>query len=195
MNQIGHRCRIEAKTLLPDHGNKTGAGLEGRIVELPVALVALKMRGVCRRKKRALMMIEPPGDLRRTRILEIDDGIFVAVEMGFVEERSGAMQQAGELKIHIAADALAVEAGEERRRRRSIETLVVVENLDFQSIPQLPKISAARAAHKSTQFSCGVKANRNDSLEEESQGPQRSKSFTHAAPPEASLYFHTLLSG
>jgi hypothetical protein len=43
-------------------------------------------------------MIEPPRDLRRTRIFEIDDGIFVAVEMRFVEERSGAMQEAGKLK-------------------------------------------------------------------------------------------------
>jgi len=74
------------------------------------------------------------------------------------------------IEFGIAADALAVEAGEERRRGRSIETLIVVEHLDFQSVPQSLKISAARFACKSTQFGCGVKANRNDSLREESQG-------------------------
>ncbi len=149
VNQIGQRRRIEAETLLPDHGNETGTGLESRIVELPIALVALKMRGVGRREKRALMMIEPPCDLRRTRIFEIDDGIFVTGKMRLVEQRPGAMQQAGKLEVHVAADALAVEAGEERRRGRSVETLVVVENFDFQSNPHMPRISAARAAWKS----------------------------------------------
>src|ERR1700731_2300297 len=102
------------------------------------------MRGVVRREKRALMMVEPPCNFRRVRILEIDDGILLTVEMRFVKQRSSAMEQPGKLKVHIAADALAVEAGEERRRRRSVETLVVVENFDFQSIPRLPRISAAR---------------------------------------------------
>jgi len=50
VNQIGQRRRIEAETLLPDHGNETGTGLESRIVELPIALVALKMRGVGRER-------------------------------------------------------------------------------------------------------------------------------------------------
>jgi hypothetical protein len=84
-------------------------------------------------------MIKPPRDLRGTRIFEVDDGIFIAIEMGFIEERSGAMQQAGKLEFHVASDALAIEAREERRRRCSVETLIVVENFDFQSIPQLYK--------------------------------------------------------
>jgi len=52
--------------------------------------------------------------------------------MRFIEQRSGAMQQPGEFKIHIAADALAVKTGKERCRRRAVETLIVIENFDFQ---------------------------------------------------------------
>ena len=92
MDEIGHGSGIESKPLLRDHGDKTGAGLEVRIVELPVALVALEVGRVGRREKRAFVMVEPPRDLGRTGVLEIDDGILVTVEMGFVKERSGAMQ-------------------------------------------------------------------------------------------------------
>jgi hypothetical protein len=38
--------RIEAEALLGDHGNKTGAGLEIRIVELAVALILLEVGGI-----------------------------------------------------------------------------------------------------------------------------------------------------
>jgi hypothetical protein len=93
----------------------------------------LSIRG---REKSALMMIEPPGNFGRAGVFEIDDGVFVPREMGFVEQGSGAMQQAGELKLHVAANALAVKAGEDRGRRSSVETFVVIENFNFQSIPQ-----------------------------------------------------------
>ena len=128
--------------LLRNHRDETGARLEGRIIELSIALVPFKVRGVGSGKKSALMMVEPPGDLRRTGVLEIDDGIFVTIEMRFVKQRSRAMQQAGKDKAGVFADALAVEAGEERGGGSSVKALVVVEDSDFQSIPQLSKISA-----------------------------------------------------
>ena len=93
---------------------KAGAGFESGIVELAIALVALKVGRVGRREKCALVMVEPPGDFRRTGVLEVDDGIFVAVEVGFVKKRSGAMQKAGEDEVGIFANPLAVETGEER---------------------------------------------------------------------------------
>jgi hypothetical protein len=46
------------------------------------------------------------------------------------------MQQAGEGEIGIFSNPLAIKAGEERGGRRSIETLVVVKDFDFQSTPQ-----------------------------------------------------------
>jgi hypothetical protein len=73
-------------------------------------------------------MVEPPGDLRRTGIFEIYNGIFIAVELLFVEEGSGAMQQTAVHKFHIAADAFAVKAGEQRRRRGPVKTLIVIKD-------------------------------------------------------------------
>jgi len=87
------------------------------------------------------VMVEPPGDFGRTGVLEIDDGVFVAIEMGFIEERSRAMQQAGEDEGGVFANALAIKTGEECGGGSTIETLVVVENSDFHSMPQLCKNS------------------------------------------------------
>jgi hypothetical protein len=52
------------------------------------------------------VVIEPPGDFGRTGILEIDDGILVAVELLLVEKSARAMQQAGVDEVDIAADSL-----------------------------------------------------------------------------------------
>jgi len=82
------------------------------------------------------VMVEPPGDLWRTGVLEIDDGIFVAVEIRLVKQRTGAMQQSGEGEVGVFANSLAIKAGEKRCRRSSIETLIVVEDFNFQSTPQ-----------------------------------------------------------
>jgi hypothetical protein len=66
------------------------------------------------REKGRLVVIEPPGDLWRGGVLEIDDGVLVAGEIALVKERAGAMHQAVILIGGIGADALAMEAREER---------------------------------------------------------------------------------
>ena len=47
------------------------------------------------------MMVEPPGQPRMARVLEIDDGVLVAVEFRFVKERAGTVRQAAELGIKV----------------------------------------------------------------------------------------------
>jgi len=132
VDEVGHRGGIEAEALLRDHGDKAGAGLEARIVELAVALVLFKVGGIGRREKRAFVMIEPPGKLRRTGILEIDDGVFVAIELDVLEQRPGAMQQPGEGEFGVGANALAVKAGKQCGRGCAVETFVVIKNLNSQ---------------------------------------------------------------
>jgi hypothetical protein len=57
-------------------------------------------------------MVEPPSDVRGTGILEIDDGIFVAVELLFVEQRAGPVHQPGEFEVDVTANALAIKPRE-----------------------------------------------------------------------------------
>ena len=75
------------------------------------------------------MMIEPPGNLRRRGILEIDNRVLVPGEIVFVEKGAGAMHQPVILEVGVA-NALAVKARKQRRRAGAIETLVVIEDLD-----------------------------------------------------------------
>ena len=85
MDEIGERPGIKPEPLLCDHGDEARAGLERRIIEFAVALFLLEVRGVGRRQKRALVMIEPPSNFGRTGILEINNGILVAIELSLVE--------------------------------------------------------------------------------------------------------------
>ena len=87
--------RIEAEALLRDHGDETGAGLETRVVKLAVALILLEMGGVGRREKGAFVVIEPPGNVGRTGVFEIDNRVLIAVKLLLVEKSAGSMQQAG----------------------------------------------------------------------------------------------------
>ena len=60
----------------------------------------------------AEVVIEPPGDFGRGGIFEVDDGVFVAGEVGFVKEGAGAVDEAAKLVGGVGADALLVETAE-----------------------------------------------------------------------------------
>src|SRR5580700_10681358 len=116
------------------------------------------------------MMVEPPGDFRRRGIFEIDDGVFVAIEMRFVKQRSRPMHKSGEDKLGILANALAIKTGKDGGGRRAVETFVVIEDSDFQMNAPVRQKSRRRKSLIAVHFERQGKAYRNDSLEEESQG-------------------------
>src|SRR5579872_2679424 len=79
------------------------------------------------------MMVEPPGDFGRAGILKVHDGILVAVEILFIEQSSGAMQQSGENEMDIATNALAIETGKQCRRTRPVKATIMKENTNLQT--------------------------------------------------------------
>src|SRR5260370_34227549 len=91
------------------------------------------MLGIGWSKKRALVMVKPPGDARRAGILEIDDDIFIAVEHPLFKRLPRAVGHPREMEFRARRDALAEEAAKHRRRRRPIEAPVVKAqtNLDW----------------------------------------------------------------
>jgi len=78
-------------------------------------------------------MIEPPGDFGRSRIFEVDDGIFVAGKITLIEERSGSMHQTAVFVLGTSRDALAMEARKQGGRAGSVKTFVVIEDANPQS--------------------------------------------------------------
>ena len=158
VHQIGHGAGIKAEALFGDGGDETGAGLEIGIVKLAIALVLLEVGRILGREKGALMMVEPPGNFGRTGVLEVHDGVFVAIKLLLIEQRPGAVQQAGENEGDIVSDPLPVKAREEGGRRCPVKAFVVIEDPNFQSFPSQVLLSAPVASRRG----CEPKANRND---------------------------------
>src|SRR2546423_2903044 len=70
-------------------------------------------------------MVEPPGELWRIGVLEVDDDGFVAVKSIAFPGLRGAMGHAGEAKIGVAVKAFAIKTIEERSRGGAVEAAVV----------------------------------------------------------------------
>src|SRR5580704_12958261 len=88
-------------------------------------MIAAKMLGILRSEERALVVVEPPSKKRRTGILEIHYGIFVAVKNTVFEGLRSFMGHPGVKELGVRMDAFSVKAGEHRSRGRSIETPIV----------------------------------------------------------------------
>ena len=112
LDQFFDGLRIESEALFGDGRQELAARLEIGIVKLAAAGILLKVGGIGRRKKSALMMIEPPGDLGRGGIFEIYYGVLVTIKLAFIEQRAGAVDEAAEAKLNVFAHALAVKTRE-----------------------------------------------------------------------------------
>ena len=85
------------------------------------------------------MVVEPPCDFRRGRVLEIDDSVLIARELALVKERAGAMNEAMVFVRGVGRDALAVKARKEGRRAGSVKAFVVIEDANPQTVsPEQP---------------------------------------------------------
>jgi hypothetical protein len=58
------------------------------------------------------MVVEPPRNFRRRRILKVDDGIFIAGEVGLVEQRACSMHESVIGVGSASGKTLAMKAGE-----------------------------------------------------------------------------------
>jgi hypothetical protein len=142
VDQISHRLGVEAKTRGRDVGQEAGAGGVIRIEKLAVTadrvlLAVEEGLAILGSQKRRLMMVEPPGNARRWRVFEIDDGVFVAGKLTLVKERTSAMDQAMVLVRGGGRDTLPMKAREQRGRASSVETFVVIEDANPQNLNSL----------------------------------------------------------
>jgi hypothetical protein len=80
------------------------------------------------RQEGALVMVEPPGDLGRAAVFEIDDRVFIAREERLIEKLIGAVKQAAIEKLGLRIDPAAEEVAEDGGRAGAIETAIVIED-------------------------------------------------------------------
>ena len=95
-------------------------------------MIVAELLRILRRQERALVVIEPPGQLRGARILEIHDGVFIAVKRSIFERMRRLVGHARVVKIGVGIDAFAIKAGENRGRRSPVKTLVMETNSNVQ---------------------------------------------------------------
>src|SRR6266540_7056032 len=86
------------------------------------------MLRVLRGEESALMVVEPPGYFGTAAILEIDDGVLVAVKEALIEELRRAVRQSRVHKLGVRVKRPFEETAEVRSRGRSIEAMVVIED-------------------------------------------------------------------
>jgi hypothetical protein len=81
-------------------------------------------------QKRALVMVKPPGHLRRIRILEIDDHVFVAVKQPIFPGLHRAVRHTREVEIRVIMEAFPVKTIENRSGSGAIKATVVKAQAD-----------------------------------------------------------------
>ncbi len=108
--------------------DEAGAGLVAGIVELLFGAGPPVVLGILRSEEGALVMVEPPCQVRIARVLEVDDRILVTIEERIFEELGGFMGHAGVGKLCIVMEGAALKTAEEGGRSGPVETMVVIEN-------------------------------------------------------------------
>ena len=135
VDQIGERPGIESEFLRRDRGQKFRAGFVGGIVELFAGMILPEMLGVLGLQKRALVMVEPPGEQRRAGILEIDDGVFVAVEQCRPSKGCEALCVIPRVKKFRVRDRCARGKSAKKSRRRKLRRNICRGSKPEPSIP------------------------------------------------------------
>jgi hypothetical protein len=95
-------------------------------------MVLAKMFGVGGRQKSALVMIKPPCEERRAGILEIHDGVFVAIKCAILERLRGLVRHPSIEELGGGIDTLFIKARENRGGGGSVEAFIVETNPNLQ---------------------------------------------------------------
>jgi hypothetical protein len=103
------------------------------ITRTAVLLFLKKMQLIGRGEKGAQMVIKPPGDAGRRAVFEVYDRVLITGEVRLLKECTRPMHQPVKAVVCIGANALAVEAHEERSRTRSVKAPVVIKNANLQN--------------------------------------------------------------
>ena len=116
-DELGDGSGVEAEAGGSDVGEEAGAGDVLRIEEAMACVEAIGhavevILMVLGSEEGAEVVIEPPGNFGRGGIFEVDDGVFVAGEVGFVKEGARTVDEAAKFIGGAGADAFLMETAE-----------------------------------------------------------------------------------
>src|SRR5450756_1760586 len=102
--------------------------IRDRVIELPAAGILAEMLLVFGVEERALVMIEPPGQLWVAGVFEVHDGVFVAIEQRRIEKLRRRVGHARIAELRIRVDRARDESAEVGSRRRPVKTVIVIQH-------------------------------------------------------------------
>ena len=109
-------------------GDELRAGFVSRVIELRRPGAVDEVAFIFRRQESALVMIEPPGQPRRRAVLEIDDGVFVAVEEFFFDELLVRfVGKSAKADFGLRADGFAEKARKHSGGCKAVKAMVVMQ--------------------------------------------------------------------
>ena len=76
-------------------------------------------------------MIEPPSELVRRGVFEVDDSVLIAIEHRHVKQIAGPMEQTFVRDLGVRMDAIFIESRERCRRRDPVEAMTVIQETKF----------------------------------------------------------------
>jgi hypothetical protein len=105
---------VEAELISRHVGNKLCARLAVRIQKFFSGFVPEKVLFILGCQEGRLVMIKPPGQFFGRRILEVDDGVLIAVKQLLIELISRPMQQSRVAHFRVTVYAFFVKTSEGR---------------------------------------------------------------------------------
>jgi hypothetical protein len=82
------------------------------------------------RQKGTMMMVEPPSQPVGTGVLKIHNRAFFSSKQGIVKLRACLMGHSDQRNVSFRIELLSVEPQEDRSRRRAIEAVVMVHEVE-----------------------------------------------------------------
>ena len=122
--------QVEAVDAGGGMGDEARTGGEVGVEKLPRrvfgVLGGFEVGAVGRCEESALVMVEPPGELRGGRVFEVNNSVFVGAEDGLGDGAGRGVGEAAVLVGSSGAEDIGVELGEDGGGTSSIEALIVV---------------------------------------------------------------------
>src|SRR3989440_3400961 len=126
-DERAERRVLEAEALGRDARDELCARLGRGVPEFFSRSVGAEVGLVFGTEEGRLVMVEPPREALARAVLEVNDGVLVAVEHRVVEERAGCVQQRRVGHRGVALEAREVEAREDCGGGHAVEAVAVIE--------------------------------------------------------------------
>lgn len=142
-DKLGEKWVLKAELLFRHACKELGVRGTGRVEKFLARSIGTKMSFIRLGKKRRLMMIEPPGQPLIGAVLEVKNGVLIAVELLAVEGVVRPVHRGRIADLGIGSDDRAVKLGKDGGGRNAVKAVSVI---------NYPKLHSQRTGLRAKHF-------------------------------------------